>query len=241
MAGGELDQDNITLNLGEGGPNVGTDFISQFGQGAGLTGAHLQVVKLSYGAFGSSTLTSTANPFPVRIQGINPNSTTIPVGGDTQGGAVLVTGTFDIGEVNVTFGASTVDIRSVDAGVTFGVVNASGTTLDITGSAVSISSVVLPSSTTMGTKQIAAGGDVSLAGFTCSTGIKIKNFAGFTQTGGAMLGVKDQASTATGTADYFLMQIGEEIFIEVDNIDNLKFNAFEESGVSNAVVTYQAS
>jgi hypothetical protein len=37
------------------------------------------------------------------------------------------------------------------------------------------------------------------------------------------------------------MQIGEEIFIEVDNIDNLKFNAFEDSGVSNAVVTYQAS
>ena len=241
MAGGELDQDNITLNLGVGGPNVGTDYISQFGQGAGLTGAHLQVVKLSYGAFGSSTLASNANPYPVRIQGINPDSTTIPVGGDTQGGAVLVTGTFDIGEVNVTFGASTVDIRSVDAGVTFGVMNASGTTLDISGSSVTVSGVVLPTSTTMGTQQIPAGADVQLAGFTCSTGIKIKNFAGFTQTGGAMLGVKDQASTATGTADYFLMQIGEEIFIEVDNIDNLKFNAFADSGISTAVMTYQAS
>ena len=105
MAGGDLDQDNITLNLGVGGPNVGTDFISSFGQGAGLTGAHVQVVKLSYGAFGSSTLASNANPYPVRIQGINPDSTTIPVGGDTQGGAVLVTGTFDIGAINVTFGA----------------------------------------------------------------------------------------------------------------------------------------
>ena len=51
-------QDNLQLNPGVGGAFVGTDFISNFGQGSGSTGAHLQVVKLAYGAFENATLAS---------------------------------------------------------------------------------------------------------------------------------------------------------------------------------------
>lgn len=234
-------QDNLQLNPGVGGAFVGTDFISNFGQGSGTTGAHLQVVKLAYGPFENATLASPTNPFPVRIQGINNDFATVPVGGDTQGGAVLVTGTFDIGNVEVTFDSISADVRSVAAGVTFGVQNVSGTTLDISGSSIVVSAVDLPTSMTAGTRSIASGSDVSLAGFTCATGVKIKNFAGFTQSGGAILAVKDSANSNSLTADYFLMQIGEEIFIETSNIDRLRFRAFEDSGDSTAIMTYQAS
>ena len=48
--------DNITLNLGSGGAVVKTDDIGGF---------HYQEVKLSYGADGSATPVSTANPLPV--------------------------------------------------------------------------------------------------------------------------------------------------------------------------------
>ena len=133
------------------------------------------------------------------------------------------------------------DIRSVAAGVTFGVQNVSGTTLDISGSSVIVSSVDLPTSMTAGTVSIATGSDFALGGFTCATGMKIKNFAGFTQSGGAILAIKDSANSDSLTADYFLMQIGEEIFIETSNIDRLRFRAFEDSGDSTVIMTYQAS
>ena len=85
MAGDQINQDNITLNLGEGGPNVGTDFINPFGQrNVGSTGAHLQVVKLDlWGSEDNSSVgLQLANPYPVaNIVGINPASwQTLPVG-----------------------------------------------------------------------------------------------------------------------------------------------------------------
>ena len=140
----EFQQDNVRLNPGIGGANVATDFIESFGGGGQATGAHAQVVKLAYGGFNNAQLASANNPFPVRIQGINNDFATVPVGGDTQGGAVLVTGTFGIGNVEVTFDSISADVRSVAAGVTFGVQNVSGTTLDISGSSVIVSSVDLP-------------------------------------------------------------------------------------------------
>ena len=241
MAGDQINQDNITLNLGEGGPNVGTDFINPFGQrNVGSTGAHLQVVKLSYGDFGSSQLVTAATPYPVAIYGLNPAHESLPVGGDTQGGPVVVTGTFGIGNVNVTFEAVSGDIRSVAPGVTFGVMNESGTTLDISGSSVVISSVTLPTGTTFGTINIAAG--FSLGSFTCSTGIKIKNFGGFTTNGGGILAVSNadrHASAVTG--DYYMLQVGEEIFIEIDNVNRLIFRNFSDVSGNDAILSYQAS
>ena len=67
MAGTELRQDNITLNLGSGGPDVATDFIS-----SGVSGGHVKYVKLDYGGDGQSNLVTTANAFPVRIYGLDP-------------------------------------------------------------------------------------------------------------------------------------------------------------------------
>ena len=233
MAGTELTQDNITLNLGSGGPDVATDFISSFG----VSGGHMQVVKVSYGGDGQSNLVTTSNAFPVRIFGIDPTHQTLPVGGDTMGGAINVTGTFGIGNVAVTFDAATVDIRSVDAGVTFGVQNAAGTTLDISGSSVILSSVVLPASLTFGTRRIEVGASAELSGFSCDTGIKIKNFAGFTAIGSGFMGVGGATYDGTGTADAFLLQTGEEIFIEINDVDKLVFAAFLEP----VTLTYQAT
>tara|TARA_R100001509_G_scaffold164239_1_gene141121 strand:- start:972 stop:1673 length:702 start_codon:yes stop_codon:yes gene_type:complete len=233
MAGTELRQDNITLNLGSGGPDVATDFISSFG----VSGGHMQIVKVAYGGDGQSNLVTTANAFPVRIYGLDPTFETLPVAGNTMGGAINVTGTFGVGSVAVTFDAATVDIRSVDAGVTFGVQNAAGTTLDISGSSVVLSSVVLPSSLTFGTKRIEVGASAELAGFSCETGIKIKNFAGFTAIGSGFLGVGGPTYDGSATADAFLLQTGEEIFIEINDVDKLVFAAFLEP----VTLTYQAT
>jgi hypothetical protein len=235
-------QDNVQLNPGVGGANVATDFLTSFGQGTGVSGAHAQVVKLAYGGFGQATLTTEASPFPVSIFGLNPGFITLPVGGNSQGGAIAVTGDVGVSAVNVTFDAVSADIRSIDAGVTFGVVNHGGTTLDISGSSVQISGVVLPTGVTMGTSNTNTSTIVTLPGFSCDTGIKIKNFAGFTVDGGAILTVGGANYTVAGsTGAAFLMQVGEEIFIEVDDIDRLRFSAIQDSGDSSAVFTYQAS
>ena len=234
-------QDNVQLNPGVGGANVATDFLTSFGQGTGVSGAHAQVVKLAYGGFGQATLTTEASPFPVSIFGLNPGFITLPVGGNSQGGAIAVTGDVGVSAVNVTFDAVSADIRSIDAGVTFGVVNHGGTTLDISGSSVQISGVVLPTGVTMGSTNVDTSTVKTLSTFSCETGIKIKNFAGFTTAGGAILAVGQSGLGAGTSAAAFIMQVGEEIFIEIDNIDKLRFTAIEEAGDSTAVFTYQAS
>lgn len=237
----EFQQDNVRLNPGIGGANVATDFIESFGGGGQATGAHAQVVKLAYGGFNNAQLTTTTNPYPVAIYGLNPGFLTLPVGGNSQGGAIAVTGNVGISTVNVTFDAVSGDIRSVASGVTFGVVNHGGTTLDVSGSSVQISGVDLPTGLTMGSTDVDTSTVKTLAGFTCETGIKIKNFAGFTSAGGAVLAVGRSGLAAGTSAAAFVMQVGEEIFIEIDNINKLRFTAIEESGDSTSVFTYQAS
>ena len=141
----------------------------------------------------------------------------------------------------MTFDAVSGDIRHVSSGVTFGVVNHGGTTLDVSGSSVQISGVDLPTGLTMGTQNVNTATLVTLPGFTCETGIKIKNFAGFTTQGGAILTVGQNGLVAGATTGAFVMQVGEEIFIEIDNINKLRFSAIAESGDTNSVFTYQAS
>tara|TARA_A100001391_G_scaffold74113_1_gene47929 strand:+ start:161 stop:880 length:720 start_codon:yes stop_codon:yes gene_type:complete len=237
----EYKQDNVRLNPGVGGANIATDFLGSFGAGGSQTGAHVQVVKVAYGGFNSAQLVTQANPYPVRIFGLDPGFLTLPVGGNSQGGAIPVTGDVGVNAVNVTFDAVSGDIRHVSSGVTFGVVNHGGTTLDVSNSRVQISGVDLPTGLTMGTQNVDTSTLLTLPGFTCETGIKIKNFAGFTAQGGAILTVGQNGLVAGATTGAFVMQVGEEIFIEIDNINKLRFSAIAESGDTNSVFTYQAS
>ena len=51
----------------------------------------------------------------------------------------------------------------------------------------------------------------------------------------------DLAAGSAGQSGGFMLGVGEEIFIEIDNIDRLNFSAVGEGGNSTAVFTYQAS
>ena len=248
MAGSDISQDNITLNLGLGGANVATDFVSTYGP----SGGHFQYVKVDFGGDGASSRVTSTNPFPVRLKEINEGWLTIPVGGDTQGGPVPVTGTFDIGTIGVTIDAVTTDLRSIAVGVTFGIVNAvssgsqdafgpAGTYIAI-GGTVGVQSIALPTGMTFGTREALSSGLTGIAGFTCNSGIKLKNFQG--QGGDAILTIgntADAAFVAGKSAGAYLLGVGEEIFIEIDNINKLLFSAIDEGGNSKAVFTYQAS
>jgi len=247
MAGENISQDNITLNLGLGGANVATDFVEVHGP----SGGHYQYVKVDFGGDGASSAVTSTNPFPVRVKEINQSWQTLPVGGDTQGGPIPVTGTFDIGTIGVTIGAVTNDIRSVAVGVTFGVMNAvasgtqegygpAGTYLAV-GGTVAVASIALPAAMTFGTSTADTSHASGLSsGFTCSAGIKIKNFQG--QGGDAILTIGNSGDLAGGlSGGAYLLGVGEEIFIEIDNIDRLNFSAVTEGGNSTAVFTYQAS
>jgi len=247
MAGTDIDQDNITLNLGIGGADVATDYVATYGS----SGGHFQYVKVDFGGDGATSRVTSTNPFPVRLSELNASWKTVPVGGDTQGGPVPVTGTFDIGTIGVTINAVTNDLRSIAEGVTFGIVNAissenqigyghAGSYLAV-GGTVAVASIALPTAMTFGTLTAdtshASGFSSS---FTCSAGIKVKNFQG--QGGDAILTIGNTGELAGGlSGGAYLLGVGEEIFIEIDNIDRLNFSAIAEGGNSTAVFTYQAS
>jgi hypothetical protein len=242
MAGTDLRQDNVTLNLGVGGADVATDFVPTFG----TSGGHFQIVKVDFGGDGESSQVVSNNPFPVRISQINANWLTLPVGGDTQGGPIPITGTFDLATVSITVDAVTADIRSIAAGVTLSVQapGASSITEYVkVGGTVGIDFVELPTTATFGTvtldclRTINFGGTT---GFTCETGIKIKNFANLG--GDAPVSLGFSGGSITGGTSGFLLGLGEEIFIEIDNIHKLTATSFTGgAGSTLSVLTYQAS
>ena len=150
MAGTDLRQDNITLNLGVGGADIATDYVPSFG----TSGGHFQIVKVDFGGDGESSQVVSNNPFPVRINQINPNWLTLPVGGDTQGGPITITGTFDLANVSITVDAVTADIRSIAAGITLSVQAPGASSISEyvkVGGTVGIDFVELPTTSTMGT------------------------------------------------------------------------------------------
>ena len=81
MAGGNTAADNITLNLGTGGADVATEFISSVG--------HVQLIKLDVGDANTSTLVSSTDPLPVQVQGLGITTGRdydfFPVAGSTDG------------------------------------------------------------------------------------------------------------------------------------------------------------
>ena len=65
MAAGITNADNITLNLGSGGANVATDYLT-------TEGGHAQFVKLGIGGDGTLNQITSTNPLPVQLYSINP-------------------------------------------------------------------------------------------------------------------------------------------------------------------------
>ena len=71
MANAATAEDHVTLNLGEGGAVVATDYVATaFGYDGSVGPAHFQVIKLSTGAAGEHALMSADNPLPAQIASI---------------------------------------------------------------------------------------------------------------------------------------------------------------------------
>ncbi len=209
----QFQQDNVRLNPGLSGANVATDYVSS-------KDSHYQIVKLDFGDENSFSQVSNQNPLPVNIQGINNTFETLPVAGNTEGGAILVTGTFGF-TGTITGDQFRVTIDGFTTGLTFGVQNVTG---QVIGTAV-------PSI-------------VTLPGFSCETGIKIKNFAGLTNSGAIITVSNSNYSSGGETANAYLLLPGEEVFIELDDIDRLRFSALVDPFNPSrefGTFTYQAS
>ena len=120
MAGGNTAADNITLNLGSGGANIATDYLTS-------EAAHSQFVKLGIGGDGSLNQITATNPLPVQSYALNPNWKTLPVGGGTGGQGITVNAQITVGTVSFSSGATidqiikviSADLRNA-GGVTFG-------------------------------------------------------------------------------------------------------------------------
>lgn len=204
MANAATAEDHVTLNLGEGGAVIATDFVNQTNMGYGDSSAgpaHFQVVKLSTGGAGEFALLSTSSPAPVQVWKVGDTDVSsgfLAVRGNTLGNqAVPVSlsgATLEVNDITVVGGTldrvlgASADIRSVATGVTFTVVGIDGGTsgvavrtegltseVAVTG-AVAISSVSLPTGLTAYTKTIADTAVLSFAGYTLESGVKIKNY-----------------------------------------------------------------
>ena len=92
MANAATAADHITLNQGEGGSVVATDFVNQeqmgYGSVPGGGPAHFQIIKLSTGGAGQFNLLSDTSPAPANIVSIGGDSVAagfIAVRGNTAG------------------------------------------------------------------------------------------------------------------------------------------------------------
>ena len=233
MAAGITNADNITLNLGSGGANVATDYLT-------TEGGHAQFVKLGIGGDGTLNQITSTNPLPVQLYSINPTFKTLPVGGGTNGEGITVFADITVGEVSLATGTTlssivngiSADLRTA-GGLSFGVFNATGTTMNVEGT-VSISSVATPTSFTSGTFNLTTDATVSLPGFTCESGIKVKNtFSG--GQGDIRVGVGGVTPT---DANSYLLSVSEELFVEINNVDNITFGTGSAAG---ATITYIGS
>ena len=127
--------DNITLNLGSGGPVVHTDYIS--GQG------HIQYVKLDIGDANASSEVTTSNPLPISVASLPANWTTIPVAGGTNGQGVNIAGVLEVAAVGISNGTldrlievkNGVTLGSIASGVVMGVQSPASTSVNIAATA----------------------------------------------------------------------------------------------------------
>lgn len=206
MANGFTAEDHVTLNLGEGGAVIATDFVNStsIGYGSASSGgnngpAHFQVVKLSVGGAGEVSLLSQDSPLPSQIASIgNSGYLTngfIAVRGNTVGDqAVPVSlsgATLEVNEITILGGTidqitgASCDIRSIAAGITLSVVGTEGNTAVAVRTEndydVAVTGAVEITSVSLPTGMTAftesfAHTLYSFDGFTLSSGVKVKNY-----------------------------------------------------------------
>ena len=242
MANAATAEDHVTLNLGEGGAVIATDFVQEgnFGYGDANGNAHFQVVKLSTAGPGEYALLSTDAPAPVQVWKVgntDVSSGFLAVRGNTTGTqAVPVSlsgATLEISDITVIGGTidrvlgASCDIRSVAAGVTIGVV---GDVSLPSGVSADIRSMPLPTGMTAYTKTINETSVLGFAGYTLESGVKIKNYfsglegltPGQAGPGGGLLCIGASGAHFTaGCSLGYLLSPGEEVFLEIKNINSI--------------------
>ncbi len=217
--------DHVQLNPGWGGATIATDVVD---------GAHYQYVKIAHGSDSTEALsTRRPRPLPVTIEQLNNEFSNkyVAVAGSTDGttpvsitGDVSVSvGTVDVsgGTLNTIIDGVSADIRSVASGAKIGVHTLNDDTVAVTGNVdvdnlvdVHIAGVSLPATCSYGHAN-GSSGAISLGIFECKTGVRIKNLGPFGQ---------------TEIGDYVL-DPGENIFIEIDNLANVPAVLSEEAAI----------
>jgi hypothetical protein len=253
MANAATAADHVTLNLGEGGAVIATDFVNNntdFGYGSGIGNAHFQVVKLSTGEAGQYALLSNSAPAPVRVWQIGETDVSngfIAVRGNTVGdqavpvslsGATLTVSDITIigGTIDQIAKGVSADIRSIKAGITLSVVGIDNNSVAVTGDvevgkgiSADIRSMPLPTGMTAFSTAFKSNQLYSFAGYTLESGVKVKNYfsglegltPGQSGPGGGLLCVGYTGALAAGASTGFLLAPGEEVFIEIKNLNNL--------------------
>lgn len=199
MANAATAEDHVTLNLGEGGAVIATDFVDQVDMGYGNASgpAHFQIIKLSTGGPGEYALLSTDAPAPVQLWKVGNSDVSngyLAVRGNTAGtqavpvsisGATLTISDITVigGTIDQVLGASC-DIRSIAAGITLSVVGIGSDYVAVTGDFIrssagisaDIRSLPLPTGLTAYTKTVDESTVLGFAGFTLESGVKVKNY-----------------------------------------------------------------
>jgi hypothetical protein len=212
--------------------------------------AHFQIVKLSTGGAGEYALLSTDAPAPVQVWMIGNTDVSngfIAVRGNTVGdqavpvslsGATLEISSITINGGNIDFitdGVSA-DIRSIAAGITLSVVGINNNSVAVTGDveigkgvSCDIRSLPLPTGMTAWSTGFDDSTLYSFAGFTLESGVKIKNYfsglegltPGNSGPGGGLLCVGYTGALSAGGSSGFLLAPGEEVFVEIKNLNKL--------------------
>lgn len=264
MANGATAQDHVTLNQGSGGAVIATDYASSVDYGDGASPAHFQVVKISTSGAGGGNLLSTDYPAPVQLYMVgdtNVSNGFLAVRGNTFGDmAVPVSlsgATIEISEITVIGGTldqisgASCDIRSIAAGITLSVVGINNNSVAVTGDvavnkgvSADIRSLPLPSGMTAYSIGIDDSTLRTFSTFTLSSGVKVKNYfsglEGFTPgnsgPGGGILCVGYTGNLSAGASTGFLLSPGEEVFIEIDNMNKLVATSVNYDGSETHVI-----
>ena len=235
--------DNIQLNAGAGGATIATDHVSA---------KHYQIVKTAYGADGTALDVTRTVPFPVSIEVGNGDYANpyIAVAGSTNGLEpimVSVTGgmTLSINTIGVsggTLGVSRVvdgvssDLRSISSGLTIGVATIGTGTVTVTSGVVlgspaadvyigdvDIRNTTLPSTLTIGENlTVNTSSSVLHNDYALQSGVRVKNVGDSTD---PTLYISN-----LGGDGFYHLEPGENIFLEINNINLIKVKASATNG-----------
>ena len=227
--------------------------------------AHFQVIKLSTGGAGEYALLSTDSPAPVQIWKIGNTDVSegfLAVRGNTSGTQavpVSISGaTLEVNDITILGGTldrilgASCDIRSIASGITLSVVGVSGNnsvavTGDVSvssGISADIRSLPLPTGITAYSKTVSDSTLQTFNSFSLSSGVKIKNYfsglegltPGNSGPGGGILCVGYTGALSAGGSSGFLLSPGEEVFVEIDNMNRLVATSVDYDAAETFVI-----